>query len=1083
MGGQLFFRALGPLEVNVKDPRGTLDLGGHRQRSVLAVLLINANSVVSVDALVDQLWGDRSPLNAVSTLQAYVSHLRRVLEPDRPPRRTATVLVSRPPGYSLQIGDGASDVSRFEHLLRAARRSKDADPHRAHACLTEANALWRGPAYADFAYEPFAAMEIARLSELRVAAQEDRIELELALGRAAEVIAELESLVAEYPLRERLRAHLMVALYRSGRHAESLTVFQDFRKTLADELGLDPSRDLKRLERCILVQDPELDWRSAGTHAAVITSTAARVATEPPPANLGHATSLVGREVELERFAHVLQEATAGRGQLVLIEGTAGIGKSRLVEALLDRARVEGMMTLLGRCFEGGRAAPFWPWIEVLRSLVDRLGMDAVTAAAGPYRADLAHVLPELVIPSSFPSFDPDAGRVRASAAIASIVASVDSGGPLVVALDDLHCADVDSLRAFLLLARQAADTKVVAIATFRDAYVDPAHPFADFLAQVARVASVRMTLSQLERDDAESLIQIITGKRPSPAVGDVVYERSAGNPFFIVEIARLLYASGAIDEAQAELARVAIPTGVRDVVRRRLALLSPEAQRLLFAAAVAGRDFDFDVVAEVSDLGDSALEVIDELHTAGLIANGHGPGQLRFSHVLIPDTLAESLSTPRRAWLHRHVAEAIERFHGDDPLRYAEVAHHTSLGTAAGDLPGVVELLRRAAQLAATALAFAEAEQLHSKQLELARSLPPSPSRTRAEVEALIDLAVILTWTRGYHAPEVGQTIGEALDLAGSSGAAISVAAGLYARWSHHCLRAEFDAADQIAAELHGLAERHSDPPVRFVSGLAHAIGAWGRGNIGDAVMSFARIEPLLAQVREPTFSRLVLVVPRVIFGSFYAMCRTLAGEAEHGARLCDETVRYARSLNDAWALAYALTFGQAITAAMAGNTALAAQAADEGIQLSQQHGFVSLMPLGEVVRGWGEALSRNSSAAIAAAERAADQLHTSGAPAMRHFLLGLVAEARLRTDDAPAALYLTEQAVAEANRVGERFWLAELLRLRAQALALVGDLPGAEATLEEGRRLALQQGAQLLVRRIQATCAEVASQKSPGG
>ena len=225
-----------------------LTLGGGRQRALLAILLLHANEAVSADRLIDDLWGQSPPATARKIVQLYVSRLRKELGNGR--------LVSRSPGYMLCVERSELDLARFESLLGEASRT---GPGSAAPKLRDALALWRGPPLADFAYEPFARAEIARLEELRWAAREQRIDADLATGRHAELIGELEALIAEHPLRERLRAQLMLALYRSGRQAEALDAYRHTRRELSDQLGLEPGEQLKRLEQAILRQDPALD--------------------------------------------------------------------------------------------------------------------------------------------------------------------------------------------------------------------------------------------------------------------------------------------------------------------------------------------------------------------------------------------------------------------------------------------------------------------------------------------------------------------------------------------------------------------------------------------------------------------------------------------------------------------------------------------------------------------------------------------------------------------------------------------------------------------------------------------------------
>jgi len=219
------FRILGPLEAAAGDR--PLVLGGQKQRALLALLLLDAGRVVSTDRLVNALWGEDPPRTAITSLQNFVSQLRKLLGPD--------LLETKVPGYRLRIAEGDLDLDRFRALVEAARA---APLEERTASLREALGLWRGPALADFAFEAWATNEIGRLEEMRLAALEDRIEADLESGSDAELVGELEALVAEHPLRERLRAQMMLALYRCGRQADALAVYQDARRALVDELGI-----------------------------------------------------------------------------------------------------------------------------------------------------------------------------------------------------------------------------------------------------------------------------------------------------------------------------------------------------------------------------------------------------------------------------------------------------------------------------------------------------------------------------------------------------------------------------------------------------------------------------------------------------------------------------------------------------------------------------------------------------------------------------------------------------------------------------------------------------------------------------
>ncbi|HTK61224.1 MAG TPA: BTAD domain-containing putative transcriptional regulator [Pseudonocardia sp.] len=256
---QIEFRLLGQVEAWHDGRR--LELGGRKQRAVLAALLVRAGRVVSLEQLIDDLWPDDPPARAAATVQVFVSNLRRALEPERPRGTPASLLVTSSPGYVLRAGPGAIDAHEFVRLAEQGRAAlEDDDGELAAELLTRAGALWRGPALVDVLDAPFAQAEAARLEEMRLSCAEDRIDAELSLGRHNAVVPELEQRVSRHPMRERPRAQLMLALYRSGRQADALETYRTGRRVLHDELGLEPGASLRALELAVLRQDPDLAW-------------------------------------------------------------------------------------------------------------------------------------------------------------------------------------------------------------------------------------------------------------------------------------------------------------------------------------------------------------------------------------------------------------------------------------------------------------------------------------------------------------------------------------------------------------------------------------------------------------------------------------------------------------------------------------------------------------------------------------------------------------------------------------------------------------------------------------------------------
>jgi DNA-binding SARP family transcriptional activator len=356
-------RILGPLEVAAEgDP---VDLPSGKARLLLAALVVHVNQVVSTDRLFEFLWHGRPPDSAANTLQTYVSHLRRSLEPDRTPRQRSRLVVTREPGYLLAVDRDQVDAIRFERLAQEARLVLGSAPEEAAALLNSALSLWRGEPLADFTFEPFAQSEITRLTELRLTALEDRIEAELALGRHAALCGELAQLVGEYPLRERLSGQLMVALYRCGRQAEALRAYANLRETLVEQLGIDPSPALGQLQAAILRQELELDGPRPSKGPAPLPAPASPATVEDVPVErsveviLGSARSAVRLCRWQEAFD--LFSAADERGGLdgedldALAEAAFWLGRPH--ESHLARQRAHGVLLAAGQPRRAAMAA------------------------------------------------------------------------------------------------------------------------------------------------------------------------------------------------------------------------------------------------------------------------------------------------------------------------------------------------------------------------------------------------------------------------------------------------------------------------------------------------------------------------------------------------------------------------------------------------------------------------------------------------------------------------------------------------------------------------------------------------------
>jgi DNA-binding SARP family transcriptional activator/tetratricopeptide (TPR) repeat protein len=738
------FRVLGPLEASVDG--APVKLGPPQQRALLALLLLNANEVMSRDRLVDELWGERPPATAAKLVQVYVSALRKVLD--------AGVLVTRTPGYLLRVEPGALDLDRFRRLAGDGRAALAAGtPAPASECLREALELWRGPALANLSDAPFAQAEIARLDEVRLDALCDRIEADLALGRV-DVVGELEALIAEHPLRERLRGQLMLALYRSGRQADALAVYRDARRTLVDQLGIEPGRELRELEQAILRQDPALDRAPTVERGA-----------EP------ERSGFVGREHELAALTAALEHALAGRGRLVLVGGEPGIGKSRLAEELLGTARPRGARVCVGRCWEAGGAPAYWPWVQALRAYLQELDGVALRTRLGSEAAELATILPELRelipdLPRSRPT-EPEGARFRLLESVASFLRK--AAEPLVVGFDDLHAADAPSLLLLRFVAGQLGGAPILIVGCYRDTEVGP--ELADVLADVAREPAMqRLTLRGLSEPDTSRLLTLTMGDAPAEDLAAEIHAETQGNPLFAKEIGRLLAAEGSAEPGQ-----LPIPEGTIETIGRRLQRQSDHCQEVLALASVIGREFDPYLVGRVSELDEDALfAALDEAASAGLVdAVPEAGGRLRFSHILVRDALYEDLPAPRRLRLHRAVAEAFEAAYSANlEPHLTELAHHYREG-GAPVADKAIEYAQRAGDKAASQYGYEEAARHYTRALGMLETSQSGDADRPCEL--LLSLGDVQS--RAGNGEEAREALRQAADLAQQAGRADQLA------------------------------------------------------------------------------------------------------------------------------------------------------------------------------------------------------------------------------------------------------------------------------------------------------------------
>ncbi|WP_164704304.1 AfsR/SARP family transcriptional regulator [Blastococcus litoris] len=728
------FRVLGPLEVTGPDGN-PLDVGGAKPRALLTLLLAEPGRVVGIDRIVATLWGDDPPPTVTGTLQAYVSHLRRVLEPSRGPREAPTVLLTRPPGYLLRAESADLDLLRFPELVEAGDRAVGAgDAAAGIALLDEALALWRGEPLAELGDSPAAGTDRLRLTELHVRARERRCDALLAAGRAEAAVTDLQRLVAEHPLRERLWARLVTALYAADRQAEALDALRRCAELLREELGIDPGPELRDLERAVLTQDPRLLER--------LPRPVLPASKPPTPALAPVDELLVGRAAELSQLQAVAEQVGSGRAAVVVLEGEAGIGKTRLAEAAAEAGRAAGWSVAWSRCADDAGAPALWPWTQVL----EQLGQDELTLR--PDSAD----------------DDADAARFRLFQDLRSRLTAAAGDAPVLVVLDDLQGADTTSVQLLGLLARHLPRAPVLLVVTARTVGEQLPEAVTDCLARLAREPSATcLRLPGLDADEVAALLAAQLGSPGDRSLATAVHDRTGGNPFFVVELSRWMV--GAHD---LHLDHVPVPPSVGEVLRTRVSRLPAGTREVLELCAVAGREVTLDLLEAARLPAEAALGALDSAVAVGLVVEGSRPWSWRFTHALIQEVLVGDLPALRRARLHARLGEALERRIATttDDVLVERLAHHFVEALPVTG-PAPARMYSTAAARAARArLAHGEAAVHTRRALDLVDPAEPDAARARHDLLTALGNDLLRSGSRTEAREVVAQAITVARQL-----------------------------------------------------------------------------------------------------------------------------------------------------------------------------------------------------------------------------------------------------------------------------------------------------------------------------
>ena len=973
----IYFAVLGP--VSMRADGRSVDLGSPRQRALLALLLINAGSVVSVPGIISSIWGSSPPRMVIGTLQSYVSRLRKVL---RSHVRNVR-LVHRPHGYALEADPKVIDARIFESMARESRRRLESgDPAAAREAAWTALALWKGMPFAELSDYEFAVLEATRLDQVRVLTLQTWADACLRLGAYDEVALRLNDELNRDPSLERLGLQLMQAEYHSGRPAEALKTYERMRRHLAKELGADMSRELQDLHGEILRQDVMAHTDPHGGPAAPASepgpihapspdeSLAAPAATRPRTAGHGR---LIGRQAELDRLDLLVAGARAGEGRVMLVLGEQGVGKTELLRQM-ERDRSDSTARVVwSECVGRMRTPPYWPWQQIVRQL----------ATAPPAPAPDGQELDQ---------------HFAFQEAVCDAVVRAAEREQLVIVLEDLHLADVRVLELLQLLTKRIRGSRVVVLATLRDYHL-PSNPV--LRGTVGRILQEvnadSLHLMRLTDSQIQDLVTLLLQDALSPDAVRLLGLASGGNPFLLIS---LLSSPDAARNGYRS-----VPIGLREVLHERLNECVPEAINVLSVCAVIGTSLSRALLSAVLDSRGLEQSLVALALRTGLLCVDRGDGeqgdgeQLSFANGLIREQLLDGIPPRTRAQLHRDIADALAEQLPESGEGLSIGEHCLGAARLLGADAGIEPLVKLSDE-AERRLFYAEAVRWLRAAADLVTALPHSQHNLAVELRLRTRIMWLTSLIEGYGAVAVEHAFHRARELENALDNSRPTAL-LHSRAIMTLTAGHYSAAAGIAGLLHELAEHGGGARARgaacYVEGVVlHVTGQLSR-SLEVLTSSLDLVDQLAAAHRADGGRVEQLHDQRIDYRAYLALGHWLDGEPAQAEGYRAELLRLTQSdhYDRPWDRAFA-RYVDSVLAAAGGDVRGARQAAAAGVdlatrcRLSYWHNMLSV-PLGwaETHQGQHEVGLNRMAGAIQRADSARSRLRLP-------LHLGLFAEAQ---------------------------------------------------------------------------------------
>ena len=991
-----------------------------RQQQLIAFLILHAPSApIQRQRVAGSLWPDSSDGQALTNLRRELHHLREDW-----PRLDA--LIDAGSRTLAWRGDAHAivDVAAFE---AAADRGLEGD----HAALREAARLYKGDLLPECTGEWIDAdRERLRQRARKVLAQlVDLLERDRAFGDAIERAQQLLQLD---PLDEQAWCALMRCHARRGARATALHLYQQCAAVLKKELGIQPSAATRITYREILDLDAE---------TAPVVPAPPRTAVYP----------LVGRHMEWQALIDAWRAAAAGPARLFLIRGEAGIGKTRLAEELVDWAGINGITAVTTRCYAGeGRLAyaPIAAWLKSdgLRPALMKLDTSWAT--------DVARLRPELLAArSDVPSPDRQLESWQRLRFFEALTQAFRSAAPLILLVDDLQWADGDTIEWLQYFVRSASDTRCFVVGTVRAEEEQDNPPLERLIGLFDRDNLLTtIALGPLDRTATAQLAGEVAGRPLDETALARTFRETEGHPLFILERGRMELA-----KQPGSASALALPQ-VQAVVAARLALLSEDARASAEIAAAVGRDFRFDILAQVSDLEEDALvRALDELWRRHIV-RVQADERWDFSHDRIREVAYSGIGPARRRLIHRRIAQGMELLFAD---RLDEVSASIAVHLDRGGQPArAVPFLERAAAVATRVSANEEAIRCLTHALSLLEMLPAGRDRDEQELALRSSLSIALNSGRGYAAPEVQQNLDRVFMLSLADGGGQVPVRWLWAAFGLRFVLGDLKGALELSEQA--LACSVSDPSCRCEA--HHAMGGTLL-SLGELDASRYHFDAALAAYDEEHPQRSALGSDLGVFAhAWYAHTLWLLGDENAAVAQAERAVAIAQRL-DHWysqtlAFAYAALLHQ-----MRLDTGRMLACAEAVVALCERYGFAYYGDWAHVLIGWARGRERPAEG-VEIIESALERLDRNRAHARRPYYLSLLAETYNRLGKRDRTASILDAAITMAVDRGDVWWLPALYVQKSE----LQSAPEREATLRCGLALTRAQNSRGLERRILA-------------